>query len=239
MRILNRESFPTHPPTTHPTQPATTLGLLAPTPPAMLRSGLLLLCCASSASGGMPGPLRSVGWYRTDAPWPACVPPEQVPWDSLTHLCIDSPTIAADYTASCVQSAETKKVAAMARKHGVKPVWIIDESVFPCSWCAAAGRTDYNRTEMRNQTRRRNFLRTIGKAAEECGIEFSNPKLLAEHVGIEHRGVRFPCRADGCNHKESSLSTLVTRHLVVSRDFCVSWVAALQGAGSFAVFSVL
>ena len=151
-----------------------------------LRSGLLLLCCAGSASGGMPGPLRSVGWYRTDAPWPACVPPEQVPWDSLTHICIDSPTIAADYTASCVQSAETKKVAAMARQHGVKPVWIIDESVFPCSWCAA-GQTDYNRTEMRNQTQRRNFLRTIGQAAEECGIE---------GIDADYEGWDDPGRAD-------------------------------------------
>ena len=114
--------------------------------------------------------LRSIGWYRIDDPWYGCVPPEEVHWDALTHIAIDGPKIAPDYTASCVLGARENHTMALARQHGVKVIWIIDEAVFPCTWCAA-GQTDYNRTEMRNHTRRSAFLRTIGKAAAECGID--------------------------------------------------------------------
>jgi hypothetical protein len=134
-----------------------------------LASLLLLLLLLAAGAGAAPRP-RSGGWSRTDAPYDGCVPPEEVHWDALTHIAIDSPSIAPDYTASCARSARGNHTATLARQHGVKVIWIVDESVFPCPWCAA-GHTDYNRTEMRNQTLRDAFLRTIGKAAVECGID--------------------------------------------------------------------
>ena len=131
----------------------------------------LLLTAAGAAIGTATGTrLRSVGWYRIDDPWYGCVPPEKVQWDALTHIAIDGPKVAADYTASCVLGARENHTMTLARRHGVKVIWIVDEDVFPCTWCAA-GQTDYNRTEMRNQTQRNAFLRTIGKAAAECGID--------------------------------------------------------------------
>jgi GH18 family chitinase len=123
---------------------------------------LLLAASGAGATGTTTSTrLRSVGWYRIDDPWYGCVPPEEVHWDALTHIAIASPKIAADYTASCVLGARENHTMTLARQHGVKVIWIVDEAVFPCN----------NRTEMLNQTRRNAFLRSIGKAAAECGID--------------------------------------------------------------------
>ena len=89
------------------------------------------------------------------------MPPESIPWDALTHIALASPTILSNYSAICDQSATEKHVSALARQHGVKLVWIIDEQVFP----------DNNRSEIVVQSQRQAFLGSIGRAAAECGID--------------------------------------------------------------------
>ena len=104
---------------------------------------------------------RRFGWYRLDAPWTACVPPEAVAWEVLTHIALAGPTVNTDFTAACHQTNTEKHVQALAKKNGVKVVWIIDEDIFP----------SHNRSVLVNTTQRHAFLSTVGAAATACGID--------------------------------------------------------------------
>lgn len=115
--------------------------------------------------GALTGGKLSVGWYRNEEPWVDCVPPQQIPWESLTHLAIDSPLIGPDYTAHCNDNktvlTRNAHIAQLGRAHQVKILWVLDEYVFP----------DASRSEMLNFTKRSAFLTTIGQAAVDCKID--------------------------------------------------------------------
>jgi hypothetical protein len=139
-----------------------------------LRLLLPLLLGPATPRAALPGGARSFAWYRLAEPWLSCMPPEAIQWDALTHIATSSPTVLSNYTAICNASATEKRVSALAKAHGVRTIWIVDESVFPDGRKPGGG-TNYHRTEMRNSTQRPTPINSIGQAARECGVDGIEP----------------------------------------------------------------
>jgi hypothetical protein len=100
-----------------------------------MRLALLLVLAHAgsrhSADAKLIGGKRSFAWYRTDVPWEQCMPPAQIPWDSITHLASAAPTILPNITAVCNNTAAEHALFDMARAHDVKNIWVISDDIFP------------------------------------------------------------------------------------------------------------
>ena len=121
----------------------------------------LRLSCGPAATPLPAGRVRSFAWYRLSEPWLSCVPPEDIQWSALTHIALAAPTILPNFTAVCNASTTEKRVSALAKAHGVKVIWIVDEDIFPSN----------NRSVLVDPAQRHAFLSTVGTAAAACGVD--------------------------------------------------------------------